>query len=237
MEASLKNTPAGGRTAARPTAAPGGSAPISTDYYLHSLLLLLGRVGNRILEFYNGFFSLGNGDNGRIYENLGRGFRNKGQFDKALAAYRELAKLNPGSADAQFQIGRLHAAKGELDLAIAAFRSAVAKKPDHAEARYHLGRACAKSQDLAGAVAELAKAVEQNPENHEWHYWLGVCHDKNGSPEKALVSLQRAVGLRPDEPRYHQYIGFVYEGLDRHDRAVEHFKAVMELESAMEDDL
>jgi tetratricopeptide (TPR) repeat protein len=197
------------------------AAQVSSRFLLHSFLLLLGRAGKRILEFYNGLFVLRSRETSRIYENMGCGFRKKGQLDKALAAYRELIKLNPDNAEAYFHLGRIYAAKGELELAFEALSSAIGLKPKHAEAHCLLGRVRQKSGDLPAAMEEL----------------MGVCQDKTGSPEEALKNLEQAAELMPDEPRYHQYLGFVYEGLGRHDRAVAHFKTVMELESAAEDDL
>ena len=53
---------------------------------------------------------------------------------------------------------------------------------------------------------------------------------------KLDVDGEEAIGIEPDEPRYHQYLGFVYESLGRHEEAVQHFKTVMELEGADDDD-
>jgi len=224
------------RSAARPKTSAMAVPTLSSEFLWHSILLLLGRVGNRIIEFYNGLFTLGNRDTARIYENLGHGFRKRGQYDKALTAYRELVKLNPNSASSHFHMGRIYEMRGESDLAVKAYQKVIEIKPNHTEALYRLGLVLGKADDLEGAIEILGRAAEQNPASHRILYRLGILHDKSGSPEKALVHLERAVELKDDEPRYHQYLGFVYEGLGRHDEAVRHFKVVMEMEGALEDE-
>ena len=87
------------------------------------------------------------------------------------------------------------------------------------------------------AVSHFSKAIELGGDKPQWLYRLGVLHDKNGAPDQALPLLVNAVELMPDEPKFHQYLGFVYEGQGRHDEAVGHFKSVMELEGAGEEEL
>ncbi len=222
------------RTAALPTADGPSISPISTEFFLHSLLLMLGRIGNGIINFYNRLFVLDNKDLRQIYDNLGRGFRKKGMPDKALVAYRELVRIAPNNPDAQYQMARICSAQGDLELAAQCYKNVLQQKPTHAEAWYHLGVVYSKTREVASSVEAMSKAVELAPQNHPWHYKLGVLLDKAGTPEKALQHLQKAIELRPDEPKYHQYLGFVFEGLGRHEEAVQHFKAVMELEGARE---
>lgn len=217
---------------AEPLLPTGTPQLVSSEFVWHSFLLLVGRMCNRLLEFYRRFFVLRKQDETRIYENLGHGFRKKGQSDKALTAYRELIKRNPRNADAYYQMGRIYGAKGEDELAVRAYRSAIKCRADHADAHHRLGLLYARAGDLERAIETLGQAVELAPDDHRLLYRLGVYHDKNGAPEQALPILKRAVELHRDEPRYHQYLGFVYEGLGNHDEAIAHFKAVMEIEGA-----
>jgi tetratricopeptide (TPR) repeat protein len=211
-----------------------GASPISTEYFFHSFLLLLGRLGNSILSLYNRLFVLDGRDERQIYENLARGFRKKGLPEKALVAYRELVRLMPTNAEAHFQIGRLYASKGDLELAARCYHNAIKHKPTHAEAFFYLSGLHSKNNETTQAIEALAKAVELAPENHRWLYKLGVLEDKCGSPEKAAQYLQRAIKLCRNEPKYHQYLGFIFEGLGRHEEAIRHFKIVTELEEAQE---
>jgi len=52
-----------------------------------------------------------------------------GQADQALALYAQVLGLRPDLAEAQFQVGRIHAARGDRAKAEAAFRKALKSRP------------------------------------------------------------------------------------------------------------
>ena len=52
-----------------------------------------------------------------------------GQFDAALAQFRQVLAVLPDLAEAQFQIGRIHAAQGDMAKAETALRKALKLRP------------------------------------------------------------------------------------------------------------
>ncbi|MGA2261842.1 MAG: tetratricopeptide repeat protein, partial [Acidobacteriota bacterium] len=73
---------------------------------------------------------------GQILQGLGR-------LDEAAAQYKEALKHDPGSAEAQNNLGVALAGLGRIEEAATHFREALRLKPDHASARANLTRALA----------------------------------------------------------------------------------------------
>ena len=69
------------------------SADPSPMFYIHSLMLVGGRVLSRMLDFYNNFFDLTHRDKAKIYRNISVHYMNKGQPEKAVEHLKEWARL------------------------------------------------------------------------------------------------------------------------------------------------
>ncbi|HEY3359025.1 MAG TPA: tetratricopeptide repeat protein [Polyangia bacterium] len=214
-----------------------GVSPVGGDFFMHSAMLLLGRLVTETVEFYNRRFALERKDLARIYTNLARAARFKGHMDKALAAYQELIKLNPRDADAHLQVGQIYVSQGQHDRAANAFRTVVRLKPRLGEAHFRLGLCLLRQHDAEGALACFEQAVAIDPRNARAHHRRGLLLDKAGRCDEAIAALVTAAELAPDEVRYHQQLGFLYESAGRHPEAVVCFKRVLELESQNDDEV
>jgi hypothetical protein len=91
----------------------------------------------------------------RVYENAAIVTARKGALDRAIALFHKALQINPASATAYHQVGRLLIAQGKLDQAIEHIRHSLRLDPDYAEAHQSLGRALVQK----GNVDEAA-----------WHY-------------------------------------------------------------------
>jgi tetratricopeptide (TPR) repeat protein len=220
-----------------PAAAEAGVSPVGGEFFMHSVMLLLGRLVTETVEFYNRRFALEKKDLARIYTNLARAARHKGQTDRALGAYQELIKLNPRDADAHLQAGQLYQSLGQHERAANAFRTVVRLRPQSGDAHFRLGLCLLRQQDHEAALASFDRAVELDPRNARAHHRRGLLLDKQGRAEDAIAALRTAAELDPDEVRYHQQLGFLYESAGRHEEAVGCFKRVLELESQIDDEM
>ena len=80
------------------------------------------------------------------HHRLGSALYAKGQYEGAIAEYREAIRLNPDLALAHNGLGSALCAKGQYDAAIAEYRKAIRLNPDYAHAHNNLGLAL----DVAG---------------------------------------------------------------------------------------
>lgn len=71
--------------------------------------------------------------------NLARACKELGQFDRALALFRQATDARPQDARLWRELGLLHLALGQLDAAQAAYERGLAAAPDDAETAFYLG--------------------------------------------------------------------------------------------------
>src|SRR5260370_38457232 len=96
-------------------------------------------------------------------------YLSKGEFDRAIADWREAVQLTPDHPSAHLILGFALQAGGKLgDEAAAAYREAIRLKPDNAYLRNRLAWALAtvpdtKLRDPAQALVHARKAVELAP--------------------------------------------------------------------------
>ncbi len=91
---------------------------------------------------------------------LGRHSEDAGEIDKAIAAYREAARLDPASADVRAELAALFARQGRLPDATAEARAALEIDPKNIQANRVLGEILASSVER-GSDAESAATTQQ----------------------------------------------------------------------------
>ena len=83
----------------------------------------------------------GEPDNAVAHFNLGYGYDKRGQFENAVAEFREATRLNPKIDRAWYGLGLAHAALGQHEEAARALHEAATLQPMNPHAWYQLGMA------------------------------------------------------------------------------------------------
>jgi tetratricopeptide (TPR) repeat protein len=94
-------------------------------------------------------------------------------WDKALVAYQNALRLQPGDAAARLAIGRLYLDRNDPQRAVSELRTALESVPPPDGAYSSLGRAYRALGDFESAVSILQKGIERNPADQESLYVLG----------------------------------------------------------------
>jgi len=133
----------------------------------------------------------GNADAVRLYRD--------GRYAEAAAAYRELTRSQPTSADAWAGLG-----KSLLQLhnpeAIPSLARAIQLKPGDPELERTLARSYLEARDLGAAVALLEPLTERNPKDSEALYLLGRAMYQQGFYQRALQLIGQSMALGPQIP-------------------------------------
>ena len=87
-------------------------------------------------------------------------------------------------------------------------------------------------KDYANAIKFYDKAIEQDPSNPVLFDLRGYALLRGGRIEEAITSLEKSVSLAPDYVWGHYNLALAY-GKANDPRALDHIKAVLELDAAM----
>jgi len=136
-------------------------------------------------------------DNAPAHFDLARAQQAQGEFDDALASYRQALAYDPRHAEALFHSAGLHAHAGRLPEAIGCYRDLLRRQPGDAAALCNLATALKELGQLPEAIARYREAIASAPAFVDAHYNLGVALREEGLNEQAIASFRRALELRP----------------------------------------
>ena len=165
----------------------------------------------------------------------GHAMEDRGEFEAALALYREAAALTATYARAWMNVGNALRQLERFEEAIAALRYAVMVQPDYAPARFNLGAILADRGDDAGAERELLAAIRLDPRMVEPSIVLADLYETQSRFDDAEAHFRRALGISPDHAGTMLNLGDYYFRQGRIDEAISCFKRVKSLDQARTD--
>jgi tetratricopeptide (TPR) repeat protein len=121
-----------------------------------------------------------------------------GDAAPAEALYRAVLALQPGHAEAAYNLGLLLHMQRRLAESVGAYRQAIAARPDYAEAHCNLGVALQDERKLDEALESYHRAIGLRENFAMAHCNLGVALKEVGRLEEAVASYHRAIALQPD---------------------------------------
>jgi tetratricopeptide (TPR) repeat protein len=148
------------------------------------------------------------------------------QYEKAVAAYGELLKADPGSAEAYYQRGLLYAQLGRHGEAAADFSRAIEpdpKGPGVPQARRGRAAAYQAARQYEKALADCDELLKADP-GSAWEYLrrAGV-YAEAGRHGEAAADYARAIELDPNGPAgrtARQRRDLAYQGARQYDKAL-----------------
>jgi Flp pilus assembly protein TadD len=158
-----------------------------------------------------------------------------GQWDEAIACFREAVRLRPDYADALNNLGNVLFFQKKFDEAVACYEEVVRVAPDHAGAYSNLGEVVRQQGRLADAVTYCERAVRLRPEFAQARVHLGLALSANERFEEAVVHLEEAVRLQPDLPDAHHGLGFALLQLRRVDESIAELRTALRLKPELAD--
>ena len=117
----------------------------------------------------------------RLYYNRGIEYDEKRDYDRAIADYNEVIRLDPKDAKAYNSRGIASRAKGDLDRAIADYNEAIRLDPN-AGSYKNRGVANLYAGSLSKALADLNQASELKPKDAYTALWLDVVNKRSNLP-------------------------------------------------------
>ena len=129
------------------------------------------------------------------FNNRGVEYKNKGEYDRAIAAYDEAIRLNPNFAVAFANRGAAYDDKGEYDRAIADYDQAIRLKPDLTYAFFNRGNAYGHKGDYDSAFRDYDQAIRLDPEFAVAYGGRGRAYEKLGNLDAAIRDYRKQYDL------------------------------------------
>jgi len=122
----------------------------------------------------------------------GRDFARNGQWQAAIALYKNALDINPALADAHFLLGVAYHQQNRPRNAVAALRRAGELNPQSASTFYNLGVAYARTGEMGKEIAAYQHAIRLDPEHISAHYNLATAYWAQGKDGMACGELYSA---------------------------------------------
>ena len=152
------------------------------------------------------------------------------EFDKAIAQFTEVIRLDPKNAAAYANRGETYGHKGELDKRIADDSEAIRLDPKNAAAYDNRGSAHREKGENDKAIADYTEAIRLNPK-HVWSYYeRALAYEGKGEDDKAIAGFSEAIRLKPDYIEAYYQRALAYAGKGENDKAIADWSEVVRLD-------
>ena len=121
-----------------------------------------------------------------------------GQFASAARHLQEVARLQPDSPAAHYNLGTVLSSMNDVTRAVEEYREALRLRPDYAAAHNNLGHALLAQMKSDEAERHFREAARLDPQNADARYNIGAIARARGDAGDAIEQLRHAVRLRPN---------------------------------------
>lgn len=129
--------------------------------------------------------------------NPGRKFYVDGEYEKAIAFFKEEINKKPSSSEAHFNLALAYGKLGEFEKEISAFETAIRLKPNQPEFHFNLGGAYIDIGNKQKALDAFNEAIRLKPEYLKAHYTVCQLYAEIGDRENAIKEFEISKKLDP----------------------------------------
>lgn len=137
----------------------------------------------------------------RPFANLGKALLNNDDLTGAKAAFEQVVRLHPESAEGHVNLGILLDKLGQGDRAVLHLQKALTLPGENDRASYNLGVHYELAGDYRQAREYYRRAVQLAPDNYRSYFGLGVVNYHLGELSASLQRFRVAKQLAPQEPK------------------------------------
>ena len=163
--------------------------------------------------------------------NLAGTLEEKGQFNEAIAHYREAVQLNPNVARVQNNLGYALLQGGRVEEGIDHLQDALRIDPTYSEAYNHMGSALMKKGQVAEAIPYYQKAIQLNNSYADAENNLGVAFLRSGQVDEAIAHYKAAVAIKPGSAEMQINLGNTLASKGQWVEAIDCYEAALKTKS------
>lgn len=170
------------------------------------------------------------GNNATSYFNLGLLYFEKGEYDRAISAYKMALDINPRHAKTLNNLGTVYLKMGALEEARKSYEQSIQNDPKNAETYINLGQILMYQQHAGEAGSYFEKAVKVDPGNAEAYFNLGFYYESRQDWNKALNAYQQSIKINPGHPKSYYKMGDIYAQMNENGKAIEAYRKAVEID-------
>ena len=163
---------------------------------------------------------------------MGIGYLDQGQFDRAIAEFQAVIQLDPGDAQAHYNLGLAYQKQDKLDEAAAAYLKSIQLDPNLADAHINLGLVYKTQGKPDQAIAAYQEAIRIDPDNDTAHYNLALSYYGQGQLDQAIAEYRQTVRLNPDHADAYYNLGRTYYEQGKLDEAIDAWQESIRIDPA-----
>ncbi|OGR02793.1 MAG: hypothetical protein A2520_09505 [Deltaproteobacteria bacterium RIFOXYD12_FULL_53_23] len=142
-----------------------------------------------------------------------------GRRDLAEKHWRTAIQVQPGYAEAHYNLGILFRELKRFPEAEAAYRQAIVLQPGYGEAHYNLSNLFRELERFPEAEASCCQAIAFNPGHAEAHNNLGILLRELKRFSETEAAYRQAIALKPGYAEAHHNLGILLSELKRFEEA------------------
>ena len=165
----------------------------------------------------------------RPYNNRGRMYAERGDYDEAIEDFTKTIQLWPAYADAYYNRGHVFADKGEADRAIADYTKVTEINPTYVKAYYNRGNVYKTKGDIDRAISDYNKALQISPAEVKAYVNRGNAYSEKGDINRAISDYTKAIEINPNFFEVYFNRGNAYGKKGNFDGAISDYSTAIEL--------
>ena len=158
--------------------------------------------------------------------------RQAGEYELALAVFRQILANNPTIATAYIGIGEIYLVQENYARAEPVLARAARLEPRNFDAQYGHARALQMLKRFVEAVQAYHRALTIRPQNVNANQRLATTYLQMGQPSSALLFAEKVVELDPANGPARANLGTIYLNIGRSGDAIPQYEAAVELMEA-----
>jgi tetratricopeptide (TPR) repeat protein len=134
----------------------------------------------------------------RVPYNSGLELVARGSYLDATKEFREAALLDPGFAEAQYNLGVTYQKLDAHEKAIGAFERAIRLRPRKPDYHYAIGGSFFHQGRYADAIKAFERTLDIDPAHLKAQYSVAAAYEKNGDTGRAIAEWEKYLELDPE---------------------------------------
>lgn len=165
-----------------------------------------------------------------LHNILGVSLEAQKRFKDAAVSYRNAIKIQPRTAEMQFNLGSALYQTGDSDGAIVQYLKAIQIKPDLVVAYFNLGIAYQNQSQFDKALNAYHKAIELEPGFYEAYGNKGTIYLLQGELDNAIQSFQQSLRIQKHARGYFN-LGNAYRNQGQLEEAIQSYREAIAMNS------